>query len=219
MSSFVWMKVLESAPERYDRGIRMLSGGRIQKVYDRVAALAAAPGKRVLDIGCGTGGASLACAARGAIVTGIDIDPGMLEVARRKPVPAVGSVAFVELGAAEIEDRFGEGSLDAVVSCLAMSEMSADEQDYALQVAYTRLTLGGVIVIADEVLPEALPSRLAFRVRRLPTALAAYLLTQTTTRPLRDIARRIQAARFSEVREERMWSGSFLIVRGVKAKP
>jgi ubiquinone/menaquinone biosynthesis C-methylase UbiE len=177
MSSFLWMKVLESAPERYDCGIRMLSGGRIQQIYNRIAALAATPGKRVLDIGCGTGGVSLACAARGAIVTGIDIDSGMLEVARRKPAPAAGSVTFAELGAAEIEDRFAAGSFDAAVSCLAMSEMSPDEQDYALQVANTRLAPGGVIVIADESLPDSGPSRWAYRLRRLPAAAAAYLLT------------------------------------------
>ena len=94
MSTFVWMKVLESAPERYDRGIGVLSGGRIGNVYERIAALAAAPGKRVLDIGCGTGGVSLACAARGALVTGIDIDTGMLGVARAKPVPAAGEGAL-----------------------------------------------------------------------------------------------------------------------------
>lgn len=36
MSSFVWMKVLESAPERYDRGIRVLSRGRIDDVEKRL---------------------------------------------------------------------------------------------------------------------------------------------------------------------------------------
>ena len=61
MSSFVWMKLLESAPERYDRGIRMLTRGRIGEVYERIAQLVAAPGKRVLDIGCDTGGVALAC--------------------------------------------------------------------------------------------------------------------------------------------------------------
>ena len=90
MSSFVWMKVLESAPERYDCGIRMLSGGRIAEAYERIAALVAAPGTRILDIGCGTGGVTLACAARGASAIGIDIDAGMLEVARTKPVPSSG---------------------------------------------------------------------------------------------------------------------------------
>lgn len=216
MSSFVWMRFLESAPERYDRGIRMLSGGRIEEAYERIAALVAAPGKRILDIGCGTGGVSLACAARGATVTGIDIDAGMLEVARRKTVPAAGQAEFLELAAAEIEDVFAEQSLDAVVSCLAMSEMSAEEQDYALRIAYSRLRQGGMIVIADETIPEGGPSRLAYRLRRLPAIALTYLLTQTATRPVRDLARRVRAAGFSEVEEKRMWSGSFLIVHGVK---
>jgi 2-polyprenyl-3-methyl-5-hydroxy-6-metoxy-1,4-benzoquinol methylase len=219
MSSFVWMKVLESAPQRYDRGIRMLSHGRIEEVYERIAALVAAPGKRILDIGCGTGAVSHACAALGATVTGIDLDAGMLEVARGKPAPAPGSAEFVELAATEIGDRFAERTLDAVVSCLAMSEMSSDEQEYVLRVAYSRLVPGGVIVIADESMPEGGLSRLAYRLRRLPIAAATYLLTQTTTRPVRGLRERVEAAGFRQVEEERWWSGSFLIVHAVKSEP
>ena len=218
MSSFVWMKVLESAPERYDRGIRMLSGGRIEEAYERIAALAAAPGKRILDIGCGTGGVSLACAARGAVVIGIDINAGMLEVARNRPVPAAGSVEFLELGAAEIEDRFAEGSFDAVVCCLAMSEMSPDERDYTLHAARARLAPGGALVIADETMPENGLSRLVYRLRRLPMAAAAYLLTQTTTQPVRGLRQRAKAAGFSAIEVERMWSGSFLIIHAIREK-
>lgn len=216
MSSFVWMKVLESAPERYDRGIRILSRGRIDGVYARVASLAAAPGKRVLDIGCGTGNVSLACAARGAHVTGIDIDAGMLEVARAKPVPGPGKADFLQASAAEIEDHFPEASLDAVVSCLAMSELSVDEQDYALRTAFSRLVPGGVIVIADETLPERGVPRLAHKLLRLPVAAATYLLTQTTTHPVNGLPERTAAAGFSNVVEERTGAGSFVIVHGVK---
>ncbi len=219
MSSFVWMKVLELAPERYDRGIRMLSGGRIEEAYERIAALVAALGKRILDIGCGTGSVSLACAAHGATVTGIDINAGMLEVARHKRGPASGSVAFLQLGAAEIEDRFAEGSFDAVVFCLAMSEMSAEEQDYALHVAYSRLVPGGALVIADETMPEGGVSRLVYRLRRVPVAAAAYLLTQTTTRPVRGLCQRVRAAGFRVVEAKRMWSGSFLMIHAVKETP
>lgn len=218
MSSFVWMKLLESAPERYDRGIRMLSRGRIGQVYNHIAAVVAAPGKRILDIGCGTGGASLACAAQGALVTGIDTNAGMLEVARAKPVPPSGTVEFLELGSAEIEDRFAAESFDAVVSCLALSEMSPDEQDYALHSAYSCLVSGGEIMIADEAAPEPGLSRLAHWLWRLPAAAVTYLLTQTTTRPVRDICRRVRAAGFSSVAAQRIWSGNFLIVHGVKAK-
>ena len=216
MSSFVWMKILESAPERYDRGIRMLSRGRIDGVYEHIAAIAAAPGKRVLDIGCGTGGVSLACAARGATVTGIDIDAGMLEVARSKPVPGPGGVVFLELGAAEIEDRFAEQSLDAVVSCLTISELSPQEQDYMLRVAYSRLVRGGVVVIADETVPERAIPRLLYTLSRLPLVVMTYLLTQTTTRPVRGVVDRVQSAGFADVKEQRLWWGTFFIVQGAK---
>ncbi len=216
MSSFVWMKVLESAPQRYDRGISVLSRGRINEVYERIAALAAAPGKRVLDVGCGTGGVTLACAARGAVAVGIDKDAGMLEVARTKPVPASGSARFMQLGAAEIEDRFAPGSFDAVVSCLAMSEMSPGEQDYALHVAHVCLVPDGVLVIADEAKPEGRISRLAYYLRRLPVRAATYLLTQTTTRPIYGLCQRVRAAGFSIVSTQRMWSGSFLVVHATK---
>ena len=131
---------------------------------------------------------------------------------------AHGSVEFVQLGAAEIEDRFAAGSLDAVVSCLAMSEMSPEEQDYALHAAYSCLVTGGALVIADETTPEGGMSRVAYRLRRLPVVAATYLLTQTTTRPMRGLCRRVQTAGFSIVSTERMWSGSFLIVHAVKAR-
>lgn len=94
VSSFVSMKLLESAPRRYDWGIRMLTHGGIGEGYECIARLVAAPGKRILDIGCGTGSASLACAARGAVVTGIDVDTCMLEVVRGRPEPTAGRVEF-----------------------------------------------------------------------------------------------------------------------------
>jgi ubiquinone/menaquinone biosynthesis C-methylase UbiE len=42
------------------------------------------PGRRILDAGCGSGPLFAALRDRGAIVTGIDKSPGMLEVARRR---------------------------------------------------------------------------------------------------------------------------------------
>jgi SAM-dependent methyltransferase len=41
-------------------------------------------GTRVLDIGCGTGLTLLLAAERGAVVTGIDVTPGLLDVARER---------------------------------------------------------------------------------------------------------------------------------------
>jgi ubiquinone/menaquinone biosynthesis C-methylase UbiE len=212
MSSFVWMKVLESSPERYDRGIRLLSGGRIPEVYERLAELAAGPGRRVLDVGCGTGGVSLACAARGAEVVALDRDAGMLDVARRKPLPpGRGAVRWVDAGAAEIEDHAAPDSLDAVVSCLAFSEMSAAEQDYALRASLGRLRPGGRLAIADECAPGKGWRRAWHRLRRLPLEAAVYVLTQATTRPVEGLADRVRGAGFVDVHVEELWEAFALV--------
>lgn len=219
MSSFVWMRVLESTAERYDRGLRWLSGGRIDEVYRDVAdaAIAGRAAARVLDVGCGTGGVALACAELGARVVGVDRNADMLAVARAKPLPAAasGTVLWVELGALEIEDRFGPGSFEAVVSCLAFSEMSDAEQAYVLSVALTRLVPGGRLVVADEVPARGVWRRVVRAVVRQPLAWLVWLLTQATTRPVTGLPGKVRAAGFLEVHEERRWGGSFAIVRAL----
>jgi ubiquinone/menaquinone biosynthesis C-methylase UbiE len=207
------MRWLESTPSRYDRGIGLLSGGRIDSVYRRIAELVAAPGVDLLDVGCGTGGVALACAARGARVTGIDRDAGMLEIAASKAGDA--SVEWVEIGASEIEDRFAPERFDAIVSCLVFSEMSPDERSYVLEIARSRLRAGGRIVIADEVEPERMLSRLVYRLGRLPVVAATWLLTQTSTRPVHDLGAAFRGAGFADVAEEHPWP-SFLIAQAVK---
>ena len=73
MSSLALMRWLESAPQRYDAGMRWLTLGRVSKLHDALAAAAApAPGAAVLEIGCGTGAVTARLVARGAIVTALD---------------------------------------------------------------------------------------------------------------------------------------------------
>jgi demethylmenaquinone methyltransferase/2-methoxy-6-polyprenyl-1,4-benzoquinol methylase len=213
MSTYVLMKVLESTPERYDRGIRILSAGAIASVYAEIARRAAAPGRRLLDLGCGTGGVTLACATAGADVVGIDRDPGMLAVARAK-VAAAGlgeRVELIELGAMEIEDRFSTESFDAIVSCLMLSELAEEEQSYVLRTARTRLRSGGRLVVADEVRAASGGGRLWQSLRRIPQVVLTYALTQTTTRAVDDLAALVRAAGFS-IDEELRIGGDFALV-------
>lgn len=217
MSSYVFMKVLESTPERYDRGVRWLSGGRIGEIYDRVAATAGArAGARILDVGTGTGGVALACARRGAAVVGIDANPDMLAVARRKAADEglAGRVELVELGAMEIEDRFAPGTFDGAASCLVFSELTDDEQRYVLRTLATRLLPGAAVAIADETEPAGALARFAYRLRRLPQRIATYLIAQTTTRPVAGLDDKLRDAGFEAVATERLAGGTFSLVTG-----
>ena len=218
MSSFVYMKVLESAPERYDRGMHILSRGHIDAVYERIAGLVAGPGRRILDVGCGTGGVALACAARGAFVVGVDFNAGMLEVARQKAASSdlAAQVSWLQIGAAEIEDHFPESSFDAVVFCLVLSEMYPPERRYALRVARSRLRPGGMLAVADEVLPESRAARLWFHLRRLPLAALTYALTQTSTRPVAGLEASLLEAGFSDLRRLQLWTDAFVILHATK---
>ncbi|NOZ93751.1 MAG: methyltransferase domain-containing protein [Acidobacteria bacterium] len=213
MSSFVFMKVLESAPRRYDRGMNLLFLGRMEQLHEAIAAEVAAPGRRILDLGCGTGGVALASARRGATVTGIDTNPQMLEIARAKPLPpGAPPVEWLELGATEIEDAFPPESFHAVTASLVLSELGPLEQAYALRTARSRLRPGGVLVIADEIVPAASLRRLAWWAGRLPLVCLTYLLTQTTTRALEDPGGLVRAAGFAEIHERRFGRGTVVLL-------
>jgi demethylmenaquinone methyltransferase/2-methoxy-6-polyprenyl-1,4-benzoquinol methylase len=215
------MKVLESAPERYDAGIRSMSGGAIDDVYERIAELAlpdASSDARVLDIGAGTGGVTLACAQRGAHVVGIDRNAGMLEIARKKAEQSgiAERMEFIELGALEIEDRFEPESFDAVVSCLVFSELLPEERGYVCATVASRLKAGGRFVLADEAVPRSTAKALWTRLRRLPSAIATYLITQTTTRPLAGLDALVATAGCKDVSEERRPNDAFAIAHGTR---
>ncbi|QDL92982.1 methyltransferase domain-containing protein [Paroceanicella profunda] len=66
-----------------------------------LAAFAARPGERVLDLGCGAGRSSLALARAGAEVTGVDISPDLLAAARAAATQEPGlALRFIEADAA-----------------------------------------------------------------------------------------------------------------------
>jgi len=77
VSSYVYMKILESQPRRYERGIALLSLGQSEKMKKRLIADLVRPKTRLLDIGCGTGTAAILAARAGAHVTGFDVSAPM----------------------------------------------------------------------------------------------------------------------------------------------
>jgi ubiquinone/menaquinone biosynthesis C-methylase UbiE len=214
MSTYVYMRILESAPRRYDLGIRLLSLGRATAMYEAVAeaAVSGERAARVLELGCGTGNLTRALLTRGAVVTAIDQNPDMLAIAGEKLVGFAGRLAFHEIAAVEIGDRFPPGSFDAVAATLVLSEMSDAEQDFVLRAAWRVLRPGGRLVIADEVRPDGLLARVWHACIRIPMAVVTYALTQTTTWAVRDLAPRIRQAGFVVANERRLPGGACLVL-------
>ena len=194
----VFMKWLETRPDKYERGIHILTLGRLSHIQEHIASQMVHQGDRALDIGCGTGRLALLMAQRGARVTGVDSSPLMLEEARRK-VTAAGlkeQVTLVEMDASALTERFAPHSFDRIVSTLLFSELSGTEQRFVLDECRTLLADGGQLIIVDEVAPEGLLPRLLYGLVRLPLILAVWLLTRATTHPLKEFSPELEAAGF-----------------------
>jgi SAM-dependent methyltransferase len=101
---------------------RLWSSGNYPAVAERLEvaspalldAVGVGPGDRVLDVGVGSGNTALEAARRGATVTGVDLTPRQLELARAR-ADAAGIPLDLHEGNAE-DLPFPDGGFDAVVS-------------------------------------------------------------------------------------------------------
>ncbi|MFQ6065270.1 MAG: corrinoid protein-associated methyltransferase CpaM [Candidatus Bathyarchaeia archaeon] len=198
MCSYVLMKLLESSERRYDTGINLLTFGNARRVKDEIASRFISKNDRVLEIGVGTGTLAILCAKRGAYVTGIDVSRKMLEIAKRKVVEArlTGNIELKNMSVVEIDEHVPDCYFDKVLGTLVLSEMSEDEQRFALKEFFRVLKPDGKIIIADEVKPRSLGKRILYYLIRIPLVAITYLFAQTTTRPLKNIEQKIFDARF-----------------------
>lgn len=214
MFSFVYMKILESQPRRYDRGIAWLSFGAAERGRREMVESAVREGDRVLDIGTGTGALALLAAGRGAQVVGIDTSAAMLAVAeeRRSTAPGGDRVRFVEAGVAEMDTALAGELFDVVTASLVFSELSQDEQRYALRQAHVLLKPRGRLVIGDETKPAGIVARMVYSLFRFPLAAVTFALTQTSTRPVTGLEKKVSEAGYEIESVERHNLGSYFVL-------
>jgi SAM-dependent methyltransferase len=133
-----------------------------EKILDAGEAVVAGargePGMTVLDVACGTGNATLPAARNGARTTGLDIAPGLLEIARERAADAMLEIDFVEGDAQALP--FGDASFDRVVS--TFGHMFAPDHRRTADEMTRVLKPGGVIAVACWI-PEGAIGRM-FRV-------------------------------------------------------
>lgn len=219
MASYVFMKILESAPERYDKGISILSLGQSQQIQRKIVKGYINVGDEVLEIGCGTGTLAVSCAQKGASVVGFDVSPQMLAIACRKvrKYNLADKIQLQEMGAIEMDKAFDSETFDKIVSTLVFSELYLDERKYVLRQARRILRSGGLLIIADEVRPNSPWKRILQLIIRIPLSVITYIFTQTTTKALKEIGQEIGEAGFKVIHEERRFLDSFGLYVAQKA--
>jgi SAM-dependent methyltransferase len=109
-----------------------------------VERLGAGPGVEMLDVATGAGNVAIPAAKAGARVTGLDLTPELLEVARRRAQDEGVSIEFVEGDAESLP--FGEGSFDRVSSCFGVMFAPRHQQAAAELLRVARP--GGMIAVA-----------------------------------------------------------------------
>lgn len=186
------MRIFESSPNRYDKGIDILTLGKMSGVYNRVIEHIKKDHK-ILDIGCGTGRLALKAALKGAKVKGIDINSQMLEIARKrcKELTLLEKVDFVEMGVAELNSE-SDNSFDVVMSTLCFSELSDFEIDYALIEIRRILKQDGLLLIADENKSNNTIKKIINFSVKLPLIIITYLISQTTTKAVKQLEKRVE---------------------------
>lgn len=126
----------------YDRVAEGLSISTDQTL--RVARVR--PGERVLDLATGTGITAIAARERGAQVTGVDLTPELLEVARRKAQDA--GYTDIEFREGDAENLpFTDGFFDVVLSTCGHM-FAPDQEKVAGELARVTRAGGRVVFLA-----------------------------------------------------------------------
>jgi ubiquinone/menaquinone biosynthesis C-methylase UbiE len=113
------------------------------------------PGQPLLDVATGSGNVAIPAALAGAQVTGLDLTPKLLDVARGRAAEAGVEITFVEGDAEELP--FDDRSFDRVTSCFGV--MFAPRQDVAAA-ELVRVARPGARIVVAAWTPEGLNGRM-----------------------------------------------------------
>ena len=133
-----------NAPEVYDRDLVPAVFGPWAQVVVDFADLQS--GERVLDVACGTGAVARVAAERvgeRGTVVGVDLNPGMLAVARSLPAPGGATVEWRQADALELP--FADQAFDAVLCQLGLQFFA--DRALALREMLRVLRPGGAVVV------------------------------------------------------------------------
>lgn len=215
---YAWMVFVETAPERYDIGMKIMTLGRLDKIKDMIAD-AVTTGDEILDIGCGTGTLALRCLKKGARVTGLDSSEFMLEQASKKATEhGVSShLRLIKDSVTQLRKHFQDESFDIVVATASLGEFPKAYLDYILRDCARMLKKDGRLIIADEVQPQKRLSRILYNIVMGIFWIPQFLIVRRVCYPIKNIDKMLQDAGF-EIEERRKFPLTTLQLVSAKKK-
>lgn len=106
-------------------------------------------GKTVLEIGCGTGSATVALSEQGALVTAIDEDAGSLSVAKERAVLHQTQANFINANSSDAFAHYSHSSFDIVAFFAVLEHMTLDERLVAIRESWSLVKPGGLLVLIE----------------------------------------------------------------------
>lgn len=199
--------------DRYDAVLALMTREKKWRA-ELVRLVAPANGETIVDIGCGTGTLAIALHAEapGSIVSGIDPDPAILAIARRKAEASGAHVIWHNAMGDALDHIPAIQGCDKIVSSLVLHQCPMDVKEAIARQMWRLLKPGGELFIADYGEQRSLLMRTLFRQVQL---VDGFDLTEPNARGC--IPGILQAAGFDAVEETRVIAtptGSISLYRG-----
>ncbi|MFW9830012.1 MAG: corrinoid protein-associated methyltransferase CpaM [Candidatus Thorarchaeota archaeon] len=201
--SYVYMKALENKAEKYDKGIKNLTLGRLPKIKRYIVENYIHKNEILLDIGMGTGSFAILSARKGAKVIGIDYSEKMLDVAKKniKLEGLTNRIQIIKMPVIDLDEKFSDKSFDKITAILIFSELYQAEQDFCLNHINRMLKDEGEFILVDEVKPKKIWKKIIYFFIKIPLVIITYLKSNLTTKYLKDIEEKLEDHNFSLIEE------------------
>lgn len=150
--------------DRYDAVLALMTREKRWR-GELVKRVAPAPGETIVDVGCGTGTLAIAlkAAAPASIILGVDPDPAVLDIARRKAEEADADIRWFEAMGDALDHIGPLQQCDKIVSSLVLHQCPMDVKEAIVRQMWRLLKPGGGLYIADYGEQRSLLMRTLFR--------------------------------------------------------